>query len=420
MRDLKKIGAIGGAIVLIACWPLAVGQIGQTVMKDGIAELSNQDISAEVISYERGYLSSVAKTRYEVIDPVLKQQLVTDGLPTELVIKHDISHELFGIDTISVPTNVDNLPVTLSSHTQLNGNTDFSLDIENLNFEDSNNLGGSVSLSRSRITGNATVLGELKFAFSFPSIQVSFETGDKLSLTELTGSGEGKKISGFWHGEQHVNLGEVLLETSQQQSVLSGETLAYHFVSSLNEAGDRIQTNHVIQAGKFVNSDGEIENLNVDFTLGQLDISSFESLVELYQSHTVLTNSVLNQSAPHIDNLFDKGFELSMNQMKLSLGQGVFDSSWKLVVPEGTSGVSQDLSKVIPALQGNLDTFISNGLVTEYPFIQEGIDELVVMEMIKPVDEGYKINATVEDGNLVFEGGQKMPLITILFPVIAQ
>ncbi|WP_375753809.1 DUF945 family protein [Vibrio sp. HN007] len=420
MRDLKKIGAIGGAIVLVACWPLAVGQIGQTVMKDGIAELSNQDIRAEVISYERGYLSSVAKTRYEVVDPVLKQQLIADGLPTDLVVKHDISHGLLGIDTISVPANVDNLPVTLSSHTQLNGNTDFSLDIENLNFEDSNNLGGSVSLSRSRITGNATVLGELKFAFSFPSIQVSFETGDKLSFTELTGSGEGKKISGFWHGEQHVNLGEVSLETSQQQPVLSGEALAYHFVSSLNEAGDRIQTNHVIQAGKFVNSDGEIENLNVDFTLGQLDITSFESLVELYQSHTVLTNSVLNQSAPHIDNLFDKGFELSMNQMKLSLGQGVFDSSWKLVVPEGTSGVSQDLSKVIPALQGNLDTFISNGLVTEYPFIQEGIDELVVMEMIKPVDEGYKINATVEDGNLVFEGGQKMPLITILFPMIAQ
>lgn len=420
MKDLKKIGAIGGAIVLVACWPLAVGQIGQTVMKDGIAELSSQEVKAEVVEYDRGYLSSVAKTRYEVIDPVLKQQLAADGLPTELVIQHDISHGLFGIDAISSPVGVDAFPVTLNSHTQLNGNTDFSVDIENLNFEDSSNLGGSVSVSRSRITGKATVLGELDFAFSFPSIQISFESGEKLAFSELTGSGKGKKISGFWHGEQHVNLGELMLETSQGQSLMSGKGMAYHFVSSTNDTGDRIRTNHVIQAGKFVNTDGAIDNLKVDFTIGQLDTASFESLVEIYQSHTVLTENVLSQSAPHIDNLFDKGFELSMNQMKLSVGQGVFDSKWNLIVPEGTSGVSQDLSKVIPALTGKLDTFISNGLVTEYPFIQEGIDELVVMEMIKPVDDGYKIDAKVEDGNIVFESGQKMPLIAVLFPMMAQ
>ncbi|MDG3087969.1 DUF945 family protein [Vibrio hannami] len=420
MKSLKKIGAIGGAIVLAACWPLAVGQIGQTVMKDGIAELSNQQVEAEVVEYDRGYLSSVAKTRYEITDPALKQQFIADGLPTTFVVKHNISHGLLGIDAVSTPENVDALPITLNTHTQLNGNTDFSLDIENLNFVDENNLGGSVSVSRSRITGNATVLGELKFAFSFPSIQVSFETGEKLAFTDLTGSGEGKKNNGFWHGEQHVNLGDVALETATGQMLVSGQNLGYHFVSSLNEAGDRIQTNHKLTADKFLNTEGEIQDLNVDFTLGQLDTDAFESLVDIYQNHTVLTDAVLNQSAPHIDNLFDKGFELSMNQMKLSLGQGVFDSKWKLVVPQGTSDVSKDLSKVIPALTGKLDTFISNGLVTEYPFIQEGIDELVIMEMIKPVEDGYKIDATVEDGNIVFESGQKMPLIALLFPMIAR
>ncbi|MEZ9706725.1 DUF945 domain-containing protein, partial [Vibrio breoganii] len=56
----------------------------------------------------------------------------------------------------------------------------------------------------------------------------------------------------------------------------------------------------------------------------------------------------------------------------------------------------------------------------EYPFIREGIDELLVMEMIKETDSGYEISADLESGNLVFENGQEIPLIALLMPVFVQ
>ena len=34
MQTIKRIGAVGGAIALALCWPLAVGQIGQSVITD--------------------------------------------------------------------------------------------------------------------------------------------------------------------------------------------------------------------------------------------------------------------------------------------------------------------------------------------------------------------------------------------------
>ena len=42
MQNLKKIGAIGGAISLALCWPLAVGQIGQSIIEDGITNMNDE------------------------------------------------------------------------------------------------------------------------------------------------------------------------------------------------------------------------------------------------------------------------------------------------------------------------------------------------------------------------------------------
>ncbi len=46
---------------------------------------------------------------------------------------------------------------------------------------------------------------------------------------------------------------------------------------------------------------------------------------------------------------------------------------------------------------------LASKLVEEYPFIREGIDELIVMEMIKQTESGYEITADLKNGNLAFE-----------------
>ncbi|ETZ11353.1 hypothetical protein AJ90_21740 [Vibrio parahaemolyticus M0605] len=94
MQNLKKLGAIGGAISLALCWPLAVGQIGQSIIEDGIANMNDKMIKGEVVEYQRGYLSSVVLTRYSVVDPELKTQFERDGLPIMFEVTSDVSHGL--------------------------------------------------------------------------------------------------------------------------------------------------------------------------------------------------------------------------------------------------------------------------------------------------------------------------------------
>ncbi|WP_267902834.1 DUF945 family protein [Vibrio metschnikovii] len=101
MQNIKRIGAIGGAVVLVLCWPLAVGQIGQKAITHGLENLTNEQISAELIHYDRGYLSSHVSARFTVLDERVRQQLISEGLPTQWIVDSDIQHQLFSLSAQS-------------------------------------------------------------------------------------------------------------------------------------------------------------------------------------------------------------------------------------------------------------------------------------------------------------------------------
>jgi uncharacterized protein YdgA (DUF945 family) len=109
-----------------------------------------------------------------------------------------------------------------------------------------------------------------------------------------------------------------------------------------------------------------------------------------------------------------------MNKMSLKVGQGEFESQWKLSIPEGTDRISQDPSKILPALKGELNTYFSNQLVSDFPFIKQGIDEGIVMEIIEQTEQGYKLKAELNNANVVFESGQEIPLMALLLPILMQ
>ncbi|MDB1123952.1 DUF945 family protein [Vibrio algarum] len=418
MQQLKKYGAIGGALVLVACWPLAVGQIAQNVLKDAIGSLNSSELSAEVVNYDRGYLSAVASTKYIIKDPALKEQFLLDGLPTEFTLKHNIKHGLIRVATDTNLIDFDELPATLTTITQLNGNTEFALNIENVNYDVPDSSGTSLYLAASQISGSATVLGELDLEFKFPALQVHFDTGESINVSSITGYAKGKKVNGFWHGEQQVNITDSAMLSPDGSVHTSATDFSYKFSSSTNETGERLDTNHIVKAGNVVTSDGELNNLNVDFSIGHLDKVAFEGLVGLYQSNPTVDETVLGQSLPLIDKLFNQGFQIALNNLDLTLGAGQFTSKWLLEVPQGTTGVSQDFSKVITVLTGNLNSYVSNGLVETYPYLQEGIDEMVIMEIMQPTDDGYTIDATISDGNLEFASGQKIPLVAMFMSMM--
>lgn len=420
MENLKKIGAIGGAISLALCWPLAVGQIGQTIIEDGIANMNDDMVKGEIVEYDRGYLSSVVLTRYTVVDPDIKTQLERDGLPTTFDVTSDLSHGLTSLTADSKLVDADFLPLTMHSKTQLNGNTAFTLDLDSWNYQN-DAQGMSLSTSPLQITGDVTVLGDLNYQVSVPSVQVDFENGEEIHLTELTGQGKGKQAKGYWLGEQTFSLQKLDVVDAQLAPMFMIENATYSGNTSFNEAGDKLNSKLNLNAKQLRLTDGtDVDNFKLDFSIADVDSQSFDQIMSIYQNSPMLDEQEIQTLLPHIDTLFSKGFKLSVNELSLAFGEGKFRNEWQLSVPEGTDHITQDPMKLMMATSGSLSTYFSEELVDLYPFIQESVDELMVMELIEKKDNGYQLKAQISDGKLKFENGQEFPLIALLMPALMQ
>ncbi|MCG9787218.1 DUF945 family protein [Vibrio mediterranei] len=419
MNQLKKYGAIGGAVALVLCWPLAVGHIGQQVVEDGVEQLNNEGVTAEIVSYDRGYLSSNVETLYQVNDPILKEQLEVDGLPTEVVVQSEISHGLFSLTANSHIQNYPDFPLALKTVTQLNGNTEFALSLDSWSYQGDDAQKVSMSISPSVVTGTATVLGQLTFNANIPSIQLDFENGEQLTLTDLSANGVGKKEQGFWLGDQSVTLKNFTILDEMHTSILNIDDLGYTFKSSFDSEADRIDTQHIFSMSNMTYPDGgQLSDLKVDFALTSLDRESFEGLVDLYQTNPTIAQADITTLAPLIETLFARGFNVAMNDMHFKVADDEFKSNWLLKVPEGTENVSRDPSVVMPALTGNMNAYMSEGMVNVNPMLAQGIDEMVVMEMVTQEDAGYQMKADIEGGQLVFANGQKIPLVALFLPLL--
>ena len=420
MENLKKMGAIGGAISLALCWPLAVGQIGQSIIEDGIANMNDEMVKGEVVEYDRGYLSSVVLTRYTVVDPEIKAQLERDGLPTAFDVTSDVTHGLTSLSADSRLVDADFLPLTMHSQTQLNGNTDFTLDLASWNYQN-DAQGMHLSSSPAQVKGNVTVLGDLNYQVSIPSVQIDFENGEEIHLAELTGEGKGKQAKGYWLGEQAFSLQKLDIVDAQLAPLLLIENASYSGNTSLNEAGDKLSSKLVLDAKQMRLTDGtDVDNFKLDFAIGDVDSKSFDEIMSIYQSSPMLDEQEIQKLLPHIDAIFSKGFSLSVNELSLAFGEGKFRNEWQLSVPQGTDNITQDPMKLMTATSGSLNTYFSDELVDLYPFIQESVDELMVMELIEKKDDGYELKAQISDGKLKFENGQEFPLIALLMPAMMQ
>ncbi|MCK6261886.1 DUF945 family protein [Vibrio sp. ZSDE26] len=420
MNQLKKMGAIGGSILLVLCWPLAVGQVGQNVITDGVTHLGNDFLSAEIVDYDRGYLSSNVQTRYTLQDPELIAQFQADNLPTEFVVNSAVSHGLLSLTAHSSLQDTE-FPLTIDTVTQLNGNTDYSIDLASWYYKTQDGEELAISVSPSSIKGDVSVLGQLTYQLDMPSIELDFSTGEKIVLSGIEGQGQGKQDNGFWLGDQSISIERFAVSSTATSSAEIEFTQGhYHFSSELNEEQSRLNSNHVVNIGSMLTPDGVVEEFKMDFSMGDIDSVAFESLMSMYQSNPIMTENEIAQAIPYVESLFSKGFYLAMNTMSLKVGQGEFESQWKISIPEGTNDISQDPGKILPAMTGNLNTYFSNQLVTDFPFIKQGIDEAIVMEMMEQTERGYRINVELKNANIVFSSGQEIPLMALLMPMLMQ
>jgi uncharacterized protein YdgA (DUF945 family) len=415
MQKLKTIAAVGGAVVLIGIWPLAVGQIGQNVLTDAIENATNQGVNIELVEYDRGYLSSTAKSKLTVVDPLAVAQLEASGWPTEYEFEHDISH---GLVSLSGKTHHVGTPqYVLETDTQLNGNTEFRLATSAQQFDLDSSDPMTVIMGPISFEGTLTVLGKMEYQLDMPSLAFDLKDGAVISFNGIKSSGEGNIEEGLWLGEQTVALTSFSVSDSERNNVIDMQEMNYQFKTSEDETQQILQGDYLLNIDSVKNQDGEANNINLSFTAGGFDKMAFLSLTNLYQKSPVWTEQDTQTASPHIDTLIAKGFFLKLNQFSLEIEQGRFESDFEFRIPQNASNNSQDIMKLIGMIEGNMNVFISNHLVQAYPYIKENLDELLIMDIANQTEDGYELKMKLKQGQVEFPSGQKAPLMALLIPV---
>ncbi|MFA0183282.1 hypothetical protein AB4463_23285, partial [Vibrio cyclitrophicus] len=95
----------------------------------------------------------------------------------------------------------------------------------------------------------------------------------------------------------------------------------------------------------------------------------------------VWTEQDTAKALPKVDELLAKGFFMSLNKFSVDVDEGHFESNWNMNLPSGEVNTSKDFLQLIELLQGDMNAFVSSDLVMAYPFIQENLDELLIMEV---------------------------------------
>ncbi len=418
MNNVKKFAAIGGFVALAACWPLAVGQFAQNTIQNGVAELNQDGVQVELVHYERGYLSSTAQTKITVIDPLLKQQLQMDGLPTEFVLDHDISHGLISISTDTKPVDYQTLPIDIHSVTYFNGSTALDLTSQKMAFTFANDLNSKLEFSPAKLNAHITRSGEVEFNYQFDGFNGHFSSGESILIDAVSGSGHGEKKQGFWLGKQNLAMGEFNMIDAQGESMVNIHQFDYEFNTQENSADSTFSSHHKVTADSVDVSDETVSDLALDASFNNLDTAAFSQLLSVYQNKAQAPSAEdMKQAMNSVDALFAKGFNLSLNEMKASIREGKFNTDWKLDFPKTDKQVTKNPMQILSSVQGGANAFISNEMVKQFPFIQPGLDDLMRQGVMTQQAEGYYINGTIESGNVVFKGGKSMPLLMVIAPL---
>ncbi|MBF9000054.1 MULTISPECIES: DUF945 family protein [Vibrio] len=433
MNSLKKYGAIGGAVVIVACWPLAVGQIGQYVIKDGLKHLSNDKVAVTLLDYQRGYLSSDVKTKVTILDSKTKKMLADDKLPTEFVLTSHVRHGVISLSSSTTLPDYPQLPLNLDTTTQLNGNTDFNLTLQQWHYQSEGEDKFTVTVPSFYMKGLVTKLGEINFESKTPSVAIDFSNDAQITVTDIAMKGEGKQTSGFWVGNQEVSVGEVVTKgdkvaaKSQEEkdkwkkaapeiheftAQLSG--FNYRFESYFNDDSSRVTLHHQASLAAFKSDDWQAKNIDLDVTFDGLDRASFKQLSDFYQNHPQVSQQDIGKMLPYVDKLASRGLTINIAKLDAGIGKGRFTTQINLSLPDSKQdNVLNNPMALLSTLDGRIGSTVTKTLASEYPMIGKTADHLVSSKLATENDKGYAMKAVIKDGNIEFDNGEKVPLVSL-------
>ncbi|GHA60449.1 DUF945 family protein [Photobacterium aphoticum] len=428
---LKKIGAVGGAVAIALCWPMATGQLGERIYLDTIGQYANPYLSVKNDSYDRGYLSADAVSQVS-LKGELKTAFEEEGLPTVWRIHHHVTHGMFGISTTSELVMDDSLkasveqlwgkgvaPFTLTTDTALTRATDFTFRVNPLKADDGQ--GTQADFSAFTLSGSVNADGAGDFQYQWPSADLTTVANEQLRLKGLQGGGEGRLDGQFWLGSQQLSLESVSFNDLSSDQSVSMDKLAVSMQNVLTEqtgkdAAPLLTNTNQVTIGRLHSLEGEtFSNFNFQLAFTDLDYPSIHQLGEFSEKmDTEMTDAEIEATTKALDKLVAKGLKFAISDLSLDTPQGAVKSSLALQVKPGMENASQNLMAVAETINGDLFVSLPVALVDADPLLKERAAMLEENGIIERNATHYVAKMAIEGDKLVLASGDQLPVAMLL------
>ncbi|MEZ8096396.1 YdgA family protein [Photobacterium swingsii] len=426
---LKKIGAIGGAIAVVVCWPIAVGQVGERIYLDTVGKYENPYVKISNESYDRGYLGSEAVSRIEVKDE-FKPLFEEEGLPSVWHVSHKIKHGFLGMTSESQFELDEGLqkvaaqawgdgvaPITFQTETSLTRRTEFKVVVNPVAYKDE--FGSSVSSEPFILDGVVDAKGAGEFHYHLPQFSVTTTANETMALSNFSGGGKGVMDGQFWLGSQNAQLGSVQFIDSNSDKAVSLTNMSVAMSNVLTQPSKdatdenaRLTNENKVTIDKIVSIDGkDYNNFNFDLSFIGLDYPAITRLGDMSDDiNEQMTPEQQKEALLALDLLVAKGLTLAMDDLSLTTPMGDIRSQIRFVVSPGLARASQNVDKVAEKLTGNIALELPKDLVEMDPALLERATMMEQAEIVERLEDKYVLNMQVEGDKVILANGDQLPL----------
>ena len=417
--------------LLILLSPGIVGRLAEKNIEDNIewAESDSPGVNIETESFQRGWFNSAGRHRV-VLDggrfrEVAEEYRTATGNPElpSLIIDTEIQHGPLpggslspglasSVSTFQVdPGNGDlfDIPGSLTSKVGLSGESDSHLLLEQGSFELEDATfawqGTDLKIASNPANGAVSVAGEIK-----PwKISAANSTADIGAVT--VSADQVRSEYGFNVGSVEMQAGEISLQEDGNTFSIGGIALTAD--SAIDDSRLNIESIFKMDSMS-IPTFGDVD-FSMDFRLKGADAASVGVIAEAMQEAqgAVDPEAALANLYPEIEDelqvLFGKGFEMHLDQLDVSLPQGIIATKMNIEVVESDTSAPFSWSTVLLNTNATLDMRIPGAIYEMAAMMNPQAGSLVAMGLLVPDGDDFIMNAEYAQG-LVNVNGAPMPI----------
>ncbi|MEC6822684.1 DUF945 family protein [Photobacterium piscicola] len=429
---LKKILASAGAVAIIACGPLATGQIGQSIYMGAVENYHSPYLSITNKSFERGYLSSNAVSRIELKNQ-LKAEFAEQGLPTVWLVSHHIDNGFLGVKSTSefvidkqLAPLVNKIwgknvaPMQIVTDSGFTGTTHFVMTINPMDYTHDD---GMTAISKTLLVKGEfdPENGKSQFSYNLPQLTIATPDKESMVVKGINGEGKGQMQGNFWIGHQTFSLEHAKFTAADQNQfiAINGVNVAMNNALSQpsgektpTEDTQQVTNTNTIQVATLTTLDGQhYQDIAFKLALKDLNYKAISQLAAMEQSPQAAQDPAqIKQAMVALDLLIAHGATVDLSQLSVKTPEGTVNAQLLLNIKSGLEHASTNLTAVTDQVSGNINIVIPAALVAKEPLLAAKLPVLVNQKIVTKQDGNYQLQVKIIADQLEFSSGAKLPL----------